>query len=39
MHITAWDIGLILFFVTYSMLKVENPKAKMLQMITRLFYL
>ncbi|MFJ7365043.1 YisL family protein [Peribacillus frigoritolerans] len=39
MHITAWVIGIILFFVTYSMLKGENPKAKMLHMITRLFYL
>ncbi|GAA1378369.1 YisL family protein [Peribacillus frigoritolerans] len=39
MHITAWVIGIILFFVTYSMLKGANPKAKMLHMITRLFYL
>ncbi|MED3689117.1 YisL family protein [Peribacillus butanolivorans] len=38
-HITAWVIGIILFLVTYSMLKSENPKAKMLHMITRLFYL
>ncbi len=35
MHITAWVIGIILFFVTYSMLKGANPKAKMLHMITQ----
>lgn len=39
LHITAWVIGIILFFVTYSMYKSGNPKAKMLHMITRLFYL
>ena len=37
LHITAWVIGIILFFVTYSMLKSGNPKAKMVHMITRLF--
>ncbi|CAH0225066.1 hypothetical protein SRABI96_02510 [Peribacillus sp. Bi96] len=39
LHITVWVIGIILFFVTYSMLKSGNPKAKILHMITRLFYL
>ncbi|RID86200.1 DUF1516 family protein [Peribacillus asahii] len=39
LHITTWVIGLILFFVTYSMLKGGNPKAKMMHMITRLFFI
>ncbi len=39
LHITTWVIGIILFFVTYSLLKNGNPKAKMLHMITRLFYI
>ena len=39
MHITAWLIGIILFFVTYAMLKSGSSKAKMMHMITRLFYL
>ncbi|WP_110929052.1 YisL family protein [Bacillus massiliglaciei] len=38
-HITAWVIGIVLFFVTYSMLKSGSRKAKMLHMLTRLFYL
>ena len=39
LHITTWIIGIILFFVTYSLLKKGNPKAKMMHMITRVFYI
>lgn len=39
LHITTWVIGIILFFVTYSLLKKGNPKAKMMHMITRVFYI
>ena len=39
MHITTWLIAIILFFVTYAMLKNGSSKAKMMHMITRLFYL
>ena len=39
LHITTWVIGIILFFITYALLKKGNPKAKMLHMITRLFYI
>ena len=39
LHITTWVIGIILFFVTYSLLKKGNPKAKMIHMITRVFYI
>ena len=39
LHITTWVIGIILFFVTYSMLKNGSPKAKMMHMITRVFFL
>ena len=39
LHITTWVIGLILFFVTYSLLKKGNPKAKMMHMIARVFYI
>ena len=39
LHITTWVIGIILFFVAYSLLKKGSPKAKMTHMITRLFYI
>lgn len=39
LHITTWVIGIILFFVTYSLLKKGSPKAKMMHMITRVFYI
>ena len=29
LHITTWVIGIILFFVAYSLLKKGSPKAKM----------
>ncbi|WP_027408982.1 YisL family protein [Anoxybacteroides tepidamans] len=38
-HITTWVIAFILFFVSLSMQKARSPKAKMMQMILRLFYL
>jgi hypothetical protein len=38
-HITAWVVALILFFVTVSMQRSNSPKARMMQMILRLFYL
>lgn len=38
-HITAWAIALILFFVALSLQKSRSPKAKMVQMILRVFYL
>lgn len=37
-HITAWALGIILFFVASSMYRGGNSKAKMLHMIVRLFY-
>ena len=39
LHITTWVIGIILFFVAYSLLKKGSSKAKMTHMITRLFYI
>ncbi len=39
LHITTWVIGIILFFVTYSLIKKGSSKAKMMHMITRLFYI
>jgi hypothetical protein len=38
-HITAWVVALILFFVTVSMQRSNSSKARMMQMILRLFYL
>ena len=38
-HITAWAIGIILFFVAYAMYRNKNSKAKMVHMITRLMYI
>lgn len=38
-HLTTWIIGIILFFVTFAMLKGGNPKVKMMHMVTRLFYI
>jgi uncharacterized membrane protein SirB2 len=38
-HITAWAVGIILFFVAYTMYKNRNSKAKMVHMITRLMYI
>lgn len=38
-HITAWAVGIILFFVANAMYKNNNPKAKMVHMITRLMYI
>ena len=38
-HITSWVIGIILFFVTYSMYKNKSPKAKFLHMVVRLMYI
>jgi hypothetical protein len=38
-HITAWVVALILFFVTVSLQRGNSPKARMMQMILRLFYL
>lgn len=38
-HITAWALGIILFFVANSMYKGGNSKAKMLHMIVRLLYI
>ncbi|MBA2874862.1 YisL family protein [Thermaerobacillus caldiproteolyticus] len=37
-HITTWVIALILFFVTLSLQKTNSPKAKMMHMVLRLFY-
>ncbi|MFD3447305.1 YisL family protein [Microbacteriaceae bacterium 4G12] len=39
MHITAWVVGIILFFVAYSMYQNRSSKAKMIHMITRLMYI
>ncbi len=39
LHITTWVIGIILFFVAYSLLKKGSPKAKMTHMTARLFYI
>ncbi|MGJ9459355.1 YisL family protein [Oceanobacillus sp. CF4.6] len=40
MHITAWVLGIILFFLAISMRDRDNAKAaKMLHMILRLVYL
>ena len=39
LHITTWVIGIILFFVTYSLIKNGSSKAKMMHMITRVFYI
>jgi hypothetical protein len=38
-HITAWVVALILFFVAVSLQRGNSPKARMMQMILRLFYL
>lgn len=38
-HITAWVVALLLFFVTVSLQRGNSPKARMMQMILRLFYL
>ncbi|WP_078408632.1 YisL family protein [Priestia abyssalis] len=38
-HITAWAVGIILFFVANAMYKNKNSKAKMVHMITRLMYI
>jgi hypothetical protein len=38
-HITAWVVALILFFVTVSLQRSNSPKARMMQMVLRLFYL
>ena len=38
-HITSWVIGIILFFVTYSMYKNKSPRAKFLHMVVRLMYI
>lgn len=39
LHLTTWIIGVILFLITYSFLKKGHSKAKMMQMITRVFYI
>ena len=39
LHITTWVIGIILFFVTYSLYKKGSSKAKMMHMIARVFYI
>jgi hypothetical protein len=39
MHITSWVLGIILFFVVYTMYRNGNSKAKMVHMITRLVYI
>jgi len=38
-HITTWVVALILFAVTVSLQRQNSPKAKMVQMVLRLFYL
>ncbi|MBO9128694.1 YisL family protein [Bacillus sp. 165] len=38
-HITAWLIGIILFFVAVSMYKNGNSKAKIVHMVLRLFFI
>jgi len=38
-HITSWAIAFILFFVVLSLQKNRSPKAKMVAMVLRLFYL
>ncbi|MCL6587713.1 MAG: YisL family protein [Anoxybacillus sp.] len=38
-HITAWVLAFILFFVVLSLQKKQSPKAKMVAMVLRLFYL
>ncbi|MGG2066714.1 YisL family protein [Bacillus sp. S14(2024)] len=38
MHITAWSLGIILFFVTYSMYK-NGKQAKPMHMVVRLLYI
>ncbi|MFX3622463.1 MAG: YisL family protein [Ectobacillus sp.] len=37
-HITAWAVGIILFFVAYAMYGNKSSKAKMVHMIARLMY-
>ncbi|MFD0048815.1 YisL family protein [Actinomycetes bacterium NPDC127524] len=39
LHITTWVIAIILFFVSLSMYKSGNSKAKALHMATRVFYI
>lgn len=39
LHITTWVITIILFLITYSLLKKKSPKAKMMHMVTRLFFI
>lgn len=38
LHITTWVIGIILFFITYSLLKKGSSKAKTMHMITRVLF-
>jgi K+ transporter len=38
-HITAWAVGIILFFVTYMLYRSKNKKAKALHIIERLMYI
>ncbi|MFB9758394.1 MULTISPECIES: YisL family protein [Bacillaceae] len=39
LHITAWVLGIILFFVASAMYRNRNSKAKMIHMIVRLLYI
>lgn len=38
-HITAWALGIILFFVAFAMYRNGNSKAKMVHMTVRLLYI
>ncbi|MFD0769594.1 YisL family protein [Bacillus sp. CGMCC 1.60114] len=38
MHITSWTLGIILFFVAYSMYK-NGKQAKAMHMVVRLLYI
>lgn len=38
-HITSWLITIVLFFVAVSLLRSGSSKAKIVQMVLRLFYI
>jgi hypothetical protein len=38
-HITSWLIAIILFLITVSLQRSGSSKAKMVQMVLRLFYI
>lgn len=40
MHVSSWTIGIILFFVSYLLLRLGKPKGqKITHMILRVFYI